>query len=113
MGPSRSLSLSLSRSSPVSAGSSMRLASSISAASSGSSAGVIDELGGERPPATARKLVHGYVSQLRGLLEPVSARGQDQVLMTRPPGYMLHVEPDQLDLTRFERLVAEARSVAA
>ena len=29
--------------------------------------------------------------------------------MTKPPGYTLRVAPDELDLTRFERLVAEAR----
>ena len=28
---------------------------------------------------------------------------------TRPPGYLLRVEPDELDLHRFERLLAEAR----
>jgi hypothetical protein len=31
------------------------------------------------------------------------------MLVTRPPGYVLSVEPDRLDLARFERLVAEAR----
>ena len=29
--------------------------------------------------------------------------------MTRPPGYLLEVEPEAIDLRRFERLVAEAR----
>ncbi len=31
-------------------------------------------------------------------------------LHTRPPGYALQLEPDELDLHRFEQLVAEARS---
>ena len=33
------------------------------------------------------------------------------LLVTRPPGYVLAVDPDELDLTRFERLVAQARRV--
>ena len=35
------------------------------------------------------------------------------VLVTRPPGYVLQVEPDQVDAVRFERLVAEARGLPA
>ena len=33
--------------------------------------------------------------------------------MTRSPGYVLRVEPDALDLHRFERLVDEGRSLLA
>ncbi len=43
-----------------------------------------------------------YVSRLRKLL-PAG------VLVTRPPGYVLKVEVESVDLLRFERLVAEAR----
>jgi len=35
------------------------------------------------------------------------------VLTIRSPGYVLRVEPDELDLHRFERLVGEGRSVLA
>jgi hypothetical protein len=31
-------------------------------------------------------------------------------LITRPPGYLLRVGPDELDVARFERLVGEARA---
>ena len=34
-------------------------------------------------------------------------------LLTRPPGYLLEVEPDELDLRRFERLLAEGREALA
>jgi YVTN family beta-propeller protein len=65
---------------------------------------LVDELWGERPPATAEKLVQGYVHALRKELG-------NEVLQTQPPGYRLSVEPRGLDLLEFERLTAEARAV--
>jgi hypothetical protein len=61
---------------------------------------IVDELWGERPPATAIKLVQVYVSALGKVLEP-------DVLVTRPPGYLLQVEPDAVDLDRFRRHLDE------
>ena len=66
---------------------------------------LIDELWGERPPATAAKLVQGYVSQLRRRL------GRDAIA-TRGPGYLLGVNEDAVDAARFRGLVAEARRLA-
>ena len=63
---------------------------------------LIEDLWDGRPPATAAKVLQTYVSQLR------KALGSD-VIVTRPGGYELAVEPDGLDLHRFERLVGEAR----
>jgi DNA-binding SARP family transcriptional activator len=63
---------------------------------------LIDELWGESPPATAGKIVQVYVSRLRKQLG--YAR-----LLTRSRGYLLRVDAGELDLARFERLVAEAR----
>ena len=63
---------------------------------------IVDDLWGEDVPETASKMVQIYVSRLR---KPVSAGA----LHTRPPGYALRLEPDELDLHRFEQLVAEAR----
>jgi YVTN family beta-propeller protein len=65
---------------------------------------LVDELWGERPPATAEKLVQGYVHALRKQLG-------DGVLHTRPPGYLLSVEPRSLDLAEFERLREAAQTV--
>src|SRR5688572_30391893 len=48
-------------------------------------------------------MVQIYVSQLRKLLAP-------GLIQTRPPGYALVLEPEQLDLHRFEGAVAEART---
>jgi DNA-binding SARP family transcriptional activator len=63
---------------------------------------LLDELWGEQPPKTATTSLQNLVSQLRKL---IGAR----VLVTRPPGYLLQVEPDQVDAVRFERAVSEAR----
>jgi DNA-binding SARP family transcriptional activator len=62
---------------------------------------LIDELWGASPPATVAKSVQTYVSRLRKQLG-------DGRLVTRIPGYLLRVDPSELDLARFERLVAEA-----
>jgi DNA-binding SARP family transcriptional activator len=71
---------------------------------------LVDDLWGEQPPATATKLVQVYVSRLRKALEPDRARGDaGRTLVTRPPGYLLAVADDQLDLRRFERLRDMAR----
>src|SRR4051812_20539388 len=63
---------------------------------------LIAELWGDTPPPTAAKSVHVYVSRLR------KALGADR-LSTHAPGYVLHVASGELDLTRFEALVEEAR----
>ena len=75
---------------------------------------LVDELWGEAPPTTARNQVQVYVSRLRQALH----RRRDQaaqvpMLVTRPSGYVLRVEPGELDLDCFEDLTAEARRAAA
>ena len=67
---------------------------------------LIDELWGEDPPERAAAALRVNVSRLRKALP------QD-VLATRSPGYVIRVEPDELDLHRFERLVDEGRSLLA
>ena len=65
--------------------------------------GSIDELWGGSPPDTAPTAIQVYVSQLR------KALGRD-VILTQPPGYLIRVRDGELDLHRFERLVATART---
>jgi DNA-binding SARP family transcriptional activator len=67
---------------------------------------VIDELWGEEAPERAAAALRVNVSRLRKALP------QD-VLATKSPGYVIRVEPDQLDLHRFERLVDEGRGLLA
>ena len=62
---------------------------------------LLEELWADEPPATAAKALQVYVSRLRKVLPPGA-------LATRPPGYVLDVDPDDVDVHRFKRLVAEA-----
>jgi YVTN family beta-propeller protein len=64
---------------------------------------LVDELWGERPPATAEKLVQGYVHALRKQLG-------EGTLQTRPGGYLLSLAPRSLDVSEFERLREAART---
>jgi DNA-binding SARP family transcriptional activator len=63
---------------------------------------LIDELWGAEPPTTPANALQYHVSQLRKALAP------SDVIVTREPGYLIRVGRDELDLLRFERLVAEA-----
>ncbi|MEV4147650.1 AfsR/SARP family transcriptional regulator [Amycolatopsis sp. NPDC049691] len=63
-------------------------------------------LWGERPPDHADRTVRTYLSRLRGSVDP-------RLILTRPPGYVLHVAPEALDAARFERLAAEGRRALA
>jgi DNA-binding SARP family transcriptional activator len=75
---------------------------------------LVDELWGEAPPPTARNLVQGYVSRLRQALHRSRAgSATPPMLATRPSGYLLRVEPGELDLDCFEGLTADARRATA
>jgi len=63
---------------------------------------LIDGLWGERPPASAPKLVQLYVSQLRKLL------GAEAEIITRGRGYELRLAAERVDAARFEALVTQA-----
>jgi predicted ATPase/DNA-binding SARP family transcriptional activator len=64
---------------------------------------LIEELWGERSPESGRTALQVRVSQLRKALGDAGT-----LVVTRAPGYVLEVDAEQLDLARFERLVAEA-----
>jgi DNA-binding SARP family transcriptional activator len=63
---------------------------------------LIDDVWGDEVPPTVIASLENAVSRLR------KALGFDLVA-TRPPGYALAADPEQIDLIRFERLVAKAR----
>jgi DNA-binding SARP family transcriptional activator/tetratricopeptide (TPR) repeat protein len=75
---------------------------------------LIDQLWGEAPPPTARNLIQVYVSRLRHALHRSRDGSEpERVLVTHRPGYLLRVEPGQLDVDRFEELTALARQATA
>jgi DNA-binding SARP family transcriptional activator/class 3 adenylate cyclase len=63
---------------------------------------LVDDLWGDEPPASARKVIQIYVSRLRKLLP-------DGMLQTHAAGYRLEVAREEVDLFRFERLHAEGQ----
>ena len=65
---------------------------------------LIDEVWGEDLPERAAGALRVNVSRLRKALPR-------DVLATRSPGYVIQVEPDDLDLHRFEQLVDGAREL--
>ena len=64
---------------------------------------VIDDVWGDCPPASARKMVQLYVSQLRRLLGPGAS-----TVMTEGRGYRLDVAYEAVDAVRFTELVLGA-----
>lgn len=66
---------------------------------------LIDVVWGDAPPATARRQVHSAVSVLRRVL--------GDRLTTVDPGYLVTVEPGELDLEAFTAEAGAARAMAA
>lgn len=67
---------------------------------------LIEDLWGARPPTNAQAALQNHVFRLRKDI------GGD-VLVTKPWGYVLRIEPEAIDLRRSERLVSESRSLPA
>ncbi len=63
---------------------------------------LVDDIWGDAPPLSARKLVQGYVSGLRRALGPGA------VIESRAPGYRLTADRGDVDASLFADLVAEA-----
>jgi DNA-binding SARP family transcriptional activator len=62
-------------------------------------------------PAKASAIIQAHVSRLRRILEPNRQPwAAPELLLRRSPGYLLQVEPDQVDALRFERLLVEGRA---
>ena len=68
---------------------------------------LIEELWGERPPGSAAKSLQVHVSRLRHALERGDGNGAESMIVTGGGGYLIRVEPGELDLGRFERLLEE------
>ncbi|MBO1414581.1 BTAD domain-containing putative transcriptional regulator [Streptomyces sp. FH025] len=65
---------------------------------------------GDDAPTSARKILQNAVSGLRGALAPPSGADQGAAsLLTRAPGYMLRVDPEQIDLHHFYQQVEAGR----
>lgn len=72
---------------------------------------LIRDLWGEKPPRSAATTLQTHIYYARKFfdlnLPPACGR---QILVTRPYGYAMQVEPGAVDAIRFERMIAEARA---
>ncbi|MDX6490253.1 MAG: hypothetical protein QOD43_498 [Gaiellaceae bacterium] len=65
-----------------------------------------DDVWSGEPPPSAVGTLQRYISHLRRALEGLPA-----AIETRGPGYVLTIEPERIDVRRFERLVDAARTL--
>lgn len=69
---------------------------------------LVDSLWGEQAAAGGRRTLQVYVSLLRKALDQAES-GAASRLRLEGSGYLLELDPDAVDLTRFERLTQQAR----
>ena len=75
---------------------------------------LIEELFGDDASTTSANALQVGISRLRGQLANGGAsNGDGGLVVTRPPGYVLRIDPEQLDVTRFERLLTQGRTALA
>jgi len=70
---------------------------------------LIDRVWGDTPPNQARAVLSSYVSRLRGSFDAIPDEAKRPSLIRRSGGYALHVDPDQVDLHLFRRLVIRSQ----
>ena len=70
-------------------------------------------LWGDRRPASASQVLQDHVTALRKALGGGRAEGSPLMLVTREPGYLLVLDPGQVDAHRFTRLAAQGRRALA
>jgi DNA-binding SARP family transcriptional activator len=75
---------------------------------------LVDRVWGDEPPNGVRGLVHTYITRLRRALAG-AVQGEDLpvVLARTSSGYQLDIDPGDVDLSRFNRLVQQARRADA
>jgi DNA-binding SARP family transcriptional activator len=69
---------------------------------------IVDGLWGECPPVSAQSSLRYHMSKLRSSLGDAAKH-----LVTRAPGYVLELEPEAVDVHRFEAMAAEGRGLIA
>lgn len=73
---------------------------------------ITEELWGDMPPQSAMTTTQTYVYQLRRMFRRIEA-GNDgpPVIVTRTPGYLLQIEPHQIDANEFAQSVEIGRDL--
>lgn len=73
---------------------------------------IIQELWAADPPRSVRTTMHTYVYHLRRCIDQhgLAADGAE-MLSTKPPGYVFHITPDQVDSFAFTRLQQQGQEL--
>jgi tetratricopeptide (TPR) repeat protein/DNA-binding SARP family transcriptional activator len=71
---------------------------------------LVDRVWDEAPPVGALPALYSHITRIRRALEKANgAGGLPLGLVRRPGGYVLGIDPEQVDLHRFRRLITTAR----
>ncbi|MET9503585.1 BTAD domain-containing putative transcriptional regulator [Streptomyces sp. NPDC006622] len=71
---------------------------------------LIEELWGDRPPRRPTAALHTYISHIRRALSSgAGPEGPSMLVRYQAPGYVLALDPGQVDAYRFESLLLQAR----
>lgn len=74
-----------------------------------SSEQIVDLVWGDRPPKTAEHSVQIYISELR---KAFSEAGEDGLIETKSPGYVIYLPESSIDVLHFEQLARRAMQAA-
>ena len=67
----------------------------------------------DSPPSEVRNVLYTYVTRLRRILESVERRAGEKIELRRQSGgYLLDLDPELVDLHRFEHLMERSRLVS-
>ncbi|MFE2061750.1 BTAD domain-containing putative transcriptional regulator [Streptomyces sp. NPDC059467] len=74
---------------------------------------LVDRVWGADPPEGARRALYAHIARIRRVAERLDGSGEGRLpVLRRAGGYQLDLEPDSVDLHRFQRLAAAARDDA-
>jgi DNA-binding SARP family transcriptional activator len=72
---------------------------------------LLQELWGDEPPRSALTTLQTYVYHARRMFAREGFAATRTLLVTRPRGYLIEVEPDEVDAKVFERLIKQGRAL--
>ncbi len=71
---------------------------------------LVEWLWPDDPPKRATHAIRVHVSNLRGALTEAGIEPSQLALVTQGPGYLLRIDPERVDVHRFQRLIGAARA---
>ncbi|HEV3361093.1 MAG TPA: BTAD domain-containing putative transcriptional regulator [Pseudonocardiaceae bacterium] len=71
---------------------------------------LVEWLWPDEPPKRATHAIRVHVSNLRAALTEAGIEASQLALVTQGPGYLLRIDPERVDVHRFQRLIGAARS---